>query len=151
MRPAMEDRRDEEDVVDLAGADPGIGGDQAVARLQGLGREGGQKIVQGLRHAAEKCRQPVPALRDHLALRVEQGATEVPGFGDDAREGGAQQRDLRLVDDGEQLVPPHGERGGVERRRIVCTASRYPFSVITSMRRSSTSTRAPGGTTVVDS
>ena len=28
---------------------------------------------------------------------------------------------------------------------------RYPFSVITSMRRSSTSTSAPGGTTAVDS
>ena len=147
---AMKDRRHEEDVVDLACADPRIGGDQAIARIGASPAERPPGNRAGPAPCSRERRQPVPALRDHLTLRVKQRAAEVPGFGDDARECGAQQRDLRLIDDGKELVPPHGQRGDVERRRVFRghTLSFQRDHQHAADRRLA---RAPGGTTLVDS
>jgi hypothetical protein len=70
-----------------------------VAGLQGFGRVGGLKVVQGLRHAAEKCRQPCRPWAIISPFVSNRRKRSPRASVDDAREGGAQQRHLRLVDD----------------------------------------------------
>src|SRR5215216_2971882 len=147
----MEDGRDEKNVVDLTCADPGIRRDQAVTWLKSFRWIDGEKVVQGLCHATEKCRQPMAPLRHHFALCIEERTAEIPSFGHNTRERGSQQCDLCLIDDGEKLVPPHRERRCIKRCRLGLRHWCHPCSEITSIRRSSTRACAPGGTTAVDS
>ena len=102
------------DVVEVAGAEPGIVGDDDVAGLQRLGGIALQHVAQRDRRAADEHRHAEGALRDRVGLGVEHHAGEVVALVDDGGERGAHQRRDDLVDDRDQAVPHDAEADGVE-------------------------------------
>ena len=114
MRPLRNTGPHHGDVVEVAGAEPGIVGDDDVAGLQRFGRIALQHVAQRDRRAADERRHAEGALRDGVGLGVEHHAGEIVALVDDGRERGAHQRRDDLVDERDQPVPHDAEADGVE-------------------------------------
>jgi hypothetical protein len=102
------------DVVEVAGAHPGIVGDDDVAGAQRPGRKPLQHVPQRHRRAADEDRHAEGALGDRVGLGVQHHDGEVVAFVDDGGEGGAHQRRDDLVGQRDQPVPHNAEADGVE-------------------------------------
>ena len=101
----LEAGRGDDEVVEMAGAHPGIVGDVGVARLHRLDREMRDEVLDRLRHRIDVARRAGHRLRQHAALEVEHAGREVAAFAHDRAEGGAQQHLRLLLDHGDQPVP----------------------------------------------
>ena len=107
--PAMEARRREHEIVEVAGAHPGIVGDVDVAGPHRLERKAGDEMAHRFGHRVDVPGGAGDGLRQHPAVAVEHAGREVAGLAHDRREGGAQQ-DLRLLlDDRDEAAPHHLE------------------------------------------
>ncbi len=130
---AVEDRRHDRHVVDLAGRLPGVVGDQHVARLERVGRVGVHEVAHAGGHRVDVAGRAGERLGHHVRVAVEHAAGEVLRLAHDRREGGAHQRHLLLVDDRQQPVPEHLEAQDV-----------HHATVTTRFQRSSTDGAAAG-------
>ena len=145
---ASEDGGDHRHVVDLPRGEPRVVGEQDVAVLERRRGVGGEQVLDAGGHRIDVARGAGQRLRHHAAAPVEDTAGEILRVADDGAEGGAHQRDLLLVDDGEQAVPEDFENDRVNGRHHSTPDSR---SVTTKFQLASTEQRAPGPTITVDS
>ena len=109
-----EDRRDDRDVGQMAGRQPRVVGDQAIALAPAGRRVGFEHGFGGARHDAGEGGNPAGALGDRLAVPVHQHRGEVVRLAHDGREGGPKQRGRRLVGNGDEATPPDFEGDGVD-------------------------------------
>ena len=119
-----EHRREHGHIVDLTGGEPGVVGDQDIARRQRGGRDGLQEMTHAGGHGVDVAGSAGERLGDHVAAGVEDPAGQVLGLADHRREGGAHERDLLLVDDRKQPVPEHFQSEDVHQRatRFHCSS-----------------------------
>ena len=114
-QPALvEDRRDQREVRQVTGGEPGIVGDDAVARPPVLAREDLEQVLGRPRHDEGERGRGAVVLRHQVALGIHQHAGVVVAFAHDGGEGSADQRRRRLVCDGDQPAPEDFERDRVE-------------------------------------
>ena len=104
---AVKRRRDDGDVVQMAGAEPGIVGQVMVARLHPGSREFLQEIADRLGHRIDMAGCAGHRLGDHPPARVENAGGKVAGFAHRLAEGRLDQAARLLLDDGRQAVPQH--------------------------------------------
>ena len=102
------------DVVEVAGALPGIVGDDDVAGLERLRRKALQHVAQRDGRAADEHRHAEGTLGDRVGLSVEHHASEVVALVDDGGERGPHQRRDDLIDQRDQPIPHDAETDGVE-------------------------------------
>ena len=107
-QPALvEGRRDDGQVVQVPGPEPGIVGDQMVAVLQRLGRELTQEMTDAFHHRIDVARRARHRLRQHPPLKVENSGRQIARFAHRRAEGGADHGLRLLFDDRDQPVPHH--------------------------------------------
>ena len=105
-QPAVaEHRAHERDVEQVPGAEPRVVGHQHVAFLQRLGREMLEQRLHAARQGEVEQRHGARAVRQRVALRVEDLVGEVLALRDDQRIGGAADRLPHLLDDRDQPRP----------------------------------------------
>ena len=102
---APEGRRDEGEVVQMAGALPRVVGQEDVAFLHGLRRELVEEVAHRARHRVDVAGRAGDGLRQHGAVEVEHAGRQVAGLARRGREAGADQRQRLLLDDRDQAVP----------------------------------------------
>jgi hypothetical protein len=109
---APEGRRDEGEVVQMAGALPGVVGQEDVAFLHHLGRELVEEVAHRARHRVDMPGRAGDGLRQHGAVEIEHAGREVAGFACRGREAGADQGQRLLLDDRDQAVPHQLQANG---------------------------------------
>src|SRR5690606_38760095 len=132
-----EHRRDDREVVELTGAQPGLVCDENIAGTA-VG-EPLQEMMHGGRQRVDVAGSPGDCLGDHPAAVVEHGGRQVSRVPDDRGEGSPHQRCGLLVGGGDQATPEDLELTGTQ-----------SHSVTTRTECSASSTLASGGTTKVD-
>jgi hypothetical protein len=102
---AVEGRRHDGQVMQVAGAEPGVVGDEVVARPHHLGRELGQEVPHRLGHRIHMAGRAGHCLRHHPPLEVEDARAEVSRLAHRRAEGGADHGLRLLLHHGDQPVP----------------------------------------------
>src|SRR5947209_12428583 len=115
----LEAGRGDDEVVEMAGAHPGIVGDIGVALLHRLDREPGDEVLDRFRHRIDVTGRTGHRLRQHAAVEIEHASGEVAAFAHDRAEGGAEQHLRLLLDYGDQPMPHDLE---VDQARAACLA-----------------------------
>ena len=110
------------DVEEMAGAEPGIVGDQHVAGLERFGRVALEQRFDRARQRQVEHRHGARRMRERFALGIEQFAGEILRLRNDQREGGAADRQPHLLDDVDEAAPHD-----LERNRIGLDATRGLF------------------------
>ena len=104
--PALAERRaHDRQVVQMAGAEPGIVGDEVVALAHRLHRKFREEMSDALHHGIDVARRAGDGLREHPAVEVEDAGGEIARLANGGGEGGADHRLRLLLDDGDQAVP----------------------------------------------
>ena len=103
----VEGGRGDHDVVEMAGALPGIVGHIGVARLHGLDRELADEMDDAACHRVDVARRAGDGLRQHAAFEIEHAGGDVAGLARTGRECRPDQCPGLLLDDREQTVPHH--------------------------------------------
>ena len=109
---AVEDRRQHRDVEEMPGREPGVVGDQHVARLDAV-VEAAHQVRAGERQRIDVAGRAGIGLRHHAPAPIEQRAGEIAGLAHDRAEGDALQRLGPLVDDADQVGPEDFELDAV--------------------------------------
>ena len=104
---APEGRRDDDDVVQMAGALPRIVDDEGVALVHLGDRHLVEHMAGAHRHRIDMARRAGDGLGQHAALGVVDAGREIARLARRGAEGGAHQRLRLLLDDGDQAVPHH--------------------------------------------
>ncbi len=114
---APEGRRDEGEVVQMAGALPRIVGEKDVAIGHCLDRELRQEVPDRARHRVDMAGRAGHRLREHGAVEVEHAGGEVASLAGRGGEAGANEGERLLLDHRNEAVPHqlHADR----RQRIV--------------------------------
>ncbi len=112
-----EGRRDEGEVVEMAGALPRIVGEVDVAFLHRLGRKAIEEVIDRAGHRVDVAGRPGHGLRQHRAAEIEDAGGKIAGLARRGREAGAHQRQRLLLDDRDQAVPHQLQAN--RRQRIV--------------------------------
>ena len=99
----------------MAGAEPGIIGDEHIARFHMLDRIPVEEMLDCRRHGVDMAWRARHRLRQHAAPDVIDAGREIARFARDRAEGGAQQRLRLLLDDRDETVPHHLRADGGER------------------------------------
>ena len=102
----MEGGRDDCQVVQMAGAEPGVVGDVVVARAHRRGGKFLQEVTDDFGHGVDVAGRAGHCLRHHAAVQVEDAGRQVARFPHRGGEGGAD-HDLRLLLDHRDQAVPH--------------------------------------------
>jgi hypothetical protein len=113
-RTVVENRGDHGEVIEVTGRLLRVVGNHHIARLQSLGRDLAQEMVDAGGHRVYVARRARHGLGDHAAPAVEYSGGEVACFPDHAREGGAHQGPRLLLDDGDKTIPEDFKHDRVE-------------------------------------
>ena len=89
MLAVVEGRRDDGQVVQVAGAEPGIVGDVVIAGLHRLGGELAQEVADAFRHRVDVTGRAGDRLRHHAPAQVEDAGGEIAGLAHRGGERGA--------------------------------------------------------------
>ena len=114
---AAEGRCDESKIVQMAGALPGVVGQEDVAFLHRPGRELFEEVTDRASHRIDVARRAGDSLRQHGAVEIEHAGGQVAGLARRGREAGADQGQRLFLDDRDQAVPH--ELQADRRQRIV--------------------------------
>ena len=151
---AVEDGRDQSDIIEVAGAF-GVGSvdDDVVPRLQGLGGHGGNGGLNRRQHHPQMERRAHLALGHQLAVPGEDGAAAVPAVLDIGGEGGPDQSRHHFIGHringiGHDL---QSDGVGLDLGTRVCAAHWRFSQVIIKLPNSSVSACWPGRMRVVES
>ena len=101
----VEGRADDRQVVQMAGAEPGVVGDEVVALAHRVGREFREEMADALHHRVDVAGRAGDGLRQHAAVQVEDAGGEIARLAHRGAEGGADHRLRLLLDHGDQPVP----------------------------------------------
>ena len=105
MRPLWNAGRDDGQVVQMAGAEPGIVGDVVIARLHRVGGELAQEMADAFRHRVDVARRAGDRLRHHAAVQIEDAGGQIAGLAHRGGERGADHGLRLFLHDGDQAVP----------------------------------------------
>ncbi|MNI31877.1 hypothetical protein D3C73_857720 [compost metagenome] len=89
----------------MAGAFPGVVGQQHVAILQRLERKDAQEVLDGFGHGVDVPWRAGDGLRDHAAVRQEYAGGQIAGFARGGAKGGPDQHLRLFFHDRQQAVP----------------------------------------------
>ena len=148
--PVAKHRSHHIDVKEVTGAHPRVVGGDDVARLQGFRRELREHVAQGGRGRAGERGDAVAALRDGVALGVEDHHREVAALAHDGGERAPDEGGDDLVGDPDEPIPHDREADRVDLSGVHDSSPTLANSA-TRLSRSSTSARSPGPSTQVDS
>jgi len=115
----MEGGGDDGDVVEVAGAHPGVVGDVDVAFGHRFGADDADEMGDGVGHGVDVSGRAGDGLGEHLAFRVVDAGGEVAGLAHGGREGGADEGLGLLLDHGDEAVPHDLAGDGGHRRLLV--------------------------------
>src|SRR5262245_39942930 len=101
----VERRRRQHEVVEMAGAHPGVVGDVDVSLPHRLDREGANEMLHALGHGVDVAGCARHGLCQHVALAIEDAGGEVSRLAHDGRKGRAQQHLRLLLNHRDQAVP----------------------------------------------
>ena len=104
-RTRLKNRRHHGEIIEVAGAIPGIVGQQHVARLQRRQRIAGEELAHGGGHGVDVSRGSGNCLGEHAAGGVEHAGRQIARLPHHGGERGAHQCLRLLLDDGQQAVP----------------------------------------------
>ena len=104
-RPCRNAGGDDREVVEVAGALPGVVGDEHVALAQGVGGVVAQEAPHRGRHGVDVPGRPRDGLRQHAPLQVEDAGGKVARLPHRGRKGGAHQGPGLFLDHRQQPAP----------------------------------------------
>ena len=130
MRPLWKAGRDDGEVVQMAGAEPGIVGDVVIALAHRVGWVFAQEVADALGHGVDVTGRAGDRLRHHASVQIEDAGGQVAGLAHRGGERGAD-HGLRLLLHHRDQAVPHDL--AVDLRKRVGFVRHQAFSCVSSM------------------
>ena len=118
------------EVVQMAGAEPGVVGDVVIAVAHGVGWEFVQEVADALGHGVDVTGRAGDRLRHHATVQIEDAGGQVAGLAHRGGERGADHGLGLLFHHGDQPVP---HDLAVDLRKRVGLVRHQAFSCVSSM------------------